>query len=107
MWWFVPRHDGYDLIVNASSGLVLGDPGFSHRSDIQIIQWQPNTGFNEQWQIDAVGNGNVIIVNVDSNGPLVLADTGGPTFNGTSLLQQQSYGTLFQQWQLVGVNPGY
>jgi hypothetical protein len=106
VWWFVAVANGNDLIVNESSGLVLGDPGYSQTDGTPIIQWQLNDGLNEQWQIDPQGDGTyVAIVNAYSN--LVLTDPGGSTSNGTPVVQSQWYGGSNQQWHLVAPNPGY
>ena len=78
---FVPLADGNDLIVNAYSGLALGDPGYSTCDGTPIIQWQVNGGQNEEWQVYDQGNGYVAIVNAYSQ--MVLADPGDPTSDGT------------------------
>ena len=63
------------MIVNASSGLVLDDPGgfaTSNGGPIYSVD-QLNGGLNQQWQINALGNGNIgLIVNASSG--LVLDD---------------------------------
>ena len=39
---------GY-YVINAFSGKVLGDPGFSNSNATGIIQWQLTGGLNKRW----------------------------------------------------------
>ena len=103
-WYTVPVSNNSSgnvlyALVNASSGLVLGDPGFSTTNGTGIIQWQWNGGLNEQWAFQGVGNGNFAIVNAASG--LVLGDPGFSTSNGTQMIQWQNNGGLNEQWTLL------
>ena len=85
-------------LVNASSGLVLGDPGFSPTSGTGIIQWQWNGGLNEQWEIQTTGT-LTWIVNASSG--LVLGDPWSSTSNWTQMNQSVDKDGLNEQWTLL------
>ena len=53
-------------IVNAYSGMVLGDPGYSTGNGTDLIQWQWNGGLNQQWTLLAAGNGPAVTNYVDN-----------------------------------------
>jgi hypothetical protein len=36
-------------VINAFSGKVLDNPGFSTSNGVQMDQWQWNGGLNQQW----------------------------------------------------------
>ena len=42
-------------IINVASGKALDDPGGSRADGVQIIQYQPHQGLNQQWIIDELG----------------------------------------------------
>jgi hypothetical protein len=87
---------GY-YIVNAASGKVLDDPGFSTSEGYIIDQYQLNGGANQQWNLDYLSNGNVEIVNESSN--QFLDDPDYAT--GPHVIDQWDWnGGANQQWQL-------
>ncbi len=89
---------GY-YIINASSGKVLDDPGFSANNGAIIDQWQINGGANQRWDLVSVGNGNYFIQNEASQ--LVLDDPNFSTSEGTDIDQWQPNGGANQQWYLA------
>lgn len=94
--------NGVYAVTNASSNMVLDDPGASSSSGVQIIQWTPNGGSNQKWQFTASGNGYYRIQNVASG--LYLACSGG---SGSPLQQQTSSNGDQQLWSLTSVGGMY
>jgi hypothetical protein len=97
-------------VINAYSGLVLTDPGFSTSNGTLIqqnyVQNYPYVGVNQQWFFVPLANsnspffnGNYLIVNSFSG--KVLDDPGGSTSPGTPIQQFQLHGGPNQQWQLI------
>jgi hypothetical protein len=94
---------GYYLI-NAFSGKVLDDPGFSTSNGVQMDQWQLNGGANQRWNFVGLSNGNYAIVNASSG--KVLGDPGYSTSSGTGMIQWQWNGGLNEQWRLDDLDNG-
>src|SRR5262249_51366396 len=94
--------DGYDEIVNASSGKVLENPAGSTSNGKPMDQWQLDGGLNQQWAIYALANGNDAILNASSG--KVLDDPNSSTTNGAPVIQYQWNGGLNQQWVLFVPN---
>ena len=96
-WTFVPLADNYFLFVNASTGEVLDDPGFSTSNGAGIQQYQLNGGLNQQWSIGDAGSvDGVEAGNVISNAYSTLM-LDAPT----SLIQDQfNPSSLTQCWQI-------
>jgi Peptidase A4 family/Ricin-type beta-trefoil lectin domain-like len=95
---------GY-YIVNAASGKVLDDPGFSTNNGTPIDQWQLNGGANQQWNIVSLPDGNDDIVNAYSN--LLLDDPEYSLKSGTQMIQYQNNGGgTNQEWGLVAMADG-
>ena len=95
---------GY-YIVNAASGKVLDDPGFSTNNGTPIDQWQLNGGTNQQWNIVSLPDGNDDIVNAYSN--LLLDDPESSLKSGTQIIQYQNNGGgTNQEWGLVALADG-
>jgi hypothetical protein len=95
---------GYYL-VNASSGKVLADPGFSTSANAQVDQWQLTGGGNQRWDFIALFNGNYAILNQSSD--QALTDYDYSTSNGTPIVQWPWYGGLSQQWHLDELSNGH
>ena len=47
-------------IINVASGKALDDPGGSKANGVQIIQYQPHQGLNQQWDIEEVGTRHIV-----------------------------------------------
>ena len=89
---------GY-YIVNAFSGKVLDDPGFSTSNGAVIQQFQLNGGANQRWNLVPLANGNFEVFNAFSG--KVLDDPAFSTANGTDIQQYQLNGGANQQWKLL------
>jgi hypothetical protein len=93
---------GY-YIVNESSGKVLDDPGGSTAKGLVQEQFQLNGGANQRWDLVAVGNGNVKILNVQSGQVL-----GDPLSHGRrSAIQYPWNGAPNEQWKIHSLGNGY
>ena len=94
-------------IVNAYSGLVLGDPGYSTSNGTGLVQWQWTGGPNEQWTLVAAGDAPAVtyyIVNAASG--KVLDDPRARPATGTIIDQWQLNGGANQRWTLVPLANG-
>jgi hypothetical protein len=91
-------------ILNAASGKVLDDPGFSPNNGTIIQQYQWNGGANQQWNLIPLSNGKSEILNVASG--KVLDDPGFSRRDGTHIQQYQWNGGANQQWNLVRLPDG-
>jgi hypothetical protein len=87
---------GTYYVVNAASGLVLDDPGFSTSNGAIIQQQQLNGGTNQQWSFVPLANGNYEVRNAYSD--KVLEDPKFSTSNGTQIIQYTLNGGANQQW---------
>jgi hypothetical protein len=90
--------------VNAYSGKVLDDPGFSTSNQTRIQQYQFNGGTNQQWDVIPLSNGKYEIANKYSG--KALEDPGFSTSNQTPIQQNQWNGGANQQWNLIRLSNG-
>ena len=100
-WIFVPVADSYSsfVIVSASSGEALDDPGSSFIAGTLVQQYTLNGGDNQKWTtVGLAGNSNVLIENPFSG--LYLEDTGVGNGYGEPIILDQWHGGLSEQWQL-------
>ena len=74
---------GY-YIVNAASGKVLDDPGFSTSNGTPIDQWQLNGGTNQQWKSSSARRPRDI---VNAKSSLLLDDPDYSLNSGTQIIQ--------------------
>jgi beta-galactosidase len=89
-------------ITNRRSGKALDVPGFSKTAGVQLIQWTPNGGTNQQWRRTNVGTGTYTLTNISSG---QLADVNGSaTADGTPIIQWPSTGGANQQWRVLTVD---
>lgn len=95
---------GYYAIINSLSGRCLADSGVSLRNGSQMILWDFDNGWEQEWQLISVGSGYYEILNRLSG--KVLDDTGYSTNGGTIMQQWQWFGNLNQQWQIVSLGNG-
>jgi hypothetical protein len=95
---------GY-LIINAASGLVLTDPGYSTNSGTVIQQCYPTGGENQQWNLTNL-NGESFVQNAYSG--MVLDDPLGSKKNDTKIQQgNENFGFGFnQRWQFIRLKNG-
>jgi len=93
-------------IVNANSGLCVDAANQAAANGTFVQQWACGAQqFNQEWQLQAQGNGQYSIATRNAPGE-VLDVTGGGTANG-SLIQLWTYGGgANQQWMPVSVGNG-
>ena len=98
-WKFVEIGEGYVLIANRLSGLVLDVSGESPEAGQSVIQW-PYTGrANQQWFIGMAGAGVYSLINRLS---LKYLDVSGQsTAEGAPVIQWHAHGLANQQWCMV------
>ena len=92
-------------ILNAFSGKVLDDPGFSASDGTAVQQYQLFGGTNQRWTFVPLANGSDLIVNAYSG--KVLEDPGFSRANGTVIQQNRLTGATNQQWKLGQLSNGY
>ena len=96
--------DGPYVMTNASSKLVLDDPGSTQASGVAMYQWAANGGLNQKWFFSFNGNGYYSIQNVSSK--LFLTDPGSASSPGVSLEQNTPLNTDAQLWSLTSTSSG-
>ncbi len=90
----------YYRIINRNSGQVLDVNGGSTTAGAGIIQYLPNGGNNQQWQVLSTGGGYYKIQNRNSG--QVLDVNGASTAAAAGIIQYPYSGGNNQQWQLTG-----
>ncbi len=109
-WSLTPANGGGGItpgtyfVTDVKSGKDLDDPGASTTPGTQMIQWTPNGGTNQKWNIQSVGNGLFTITNVSSG--LLLDDKGGSTSAGNPIIQWTANGGTNQQWSFQSLGGG-
>jgi hypothetical protein len=98
-----PVANGTYTLTNLASNLVMDDPGASHTSGTQIIQWTPNGANNQKWVFTYNGHGYHTIRNLASG--LYLTESG--TSNGAQLQQRTADSQDDQLWSVVWINGGF
>ncbi|MFJ9905832.1 RICIN domain-containing protein [Streptomyces sp. NPDC101152] len=95
----------YYTIKNVNSGLVADVSGASTSDGASVIQWQSNTGTNQQWNIVPVTGQLYKIVNRNSG--KVLDINSGSHSRGTTLEQRTWNGGNNQLWYFEPLNGGW
>nr|WSZ15769.1 RICIN domain-containing protein [Streptomyces canus] len=83
------------------TGKALDVNGFSSAVGLQLQQWTPHGGTNQQWYLRPTGDGYFTLVSHDSG--LVADVYGWDTSDGAKVVQYTAGGGANQQWQLVPV----
>jgi len=91
-------------IVNANSGMLLEDPGYSTSNGTDMDQWTGNGGSNQQWAVTSLGSGKYEIVNAYSG--LALEVSGQSTSNGALVDQWSYWAGANQQWTISSAGSG-
>jgi hypothetical protein len=106
----VQRADGGAWTVNTApggaytltyvrSGKALDVDGYSSTVGLQLQQWTPSGGTNQQWYLRPTGDGYFTIVSHDNG---LAADVyGWETGDNAKVVQWTAGGSANQQWQLV------
>jgi hypothetical protein len=95
------------VLLNNASGKVLDLPTSCQGSNgCQLQQWDWNTGENQQWYINALGNGYYQVANVYSSKALDLTAQCQDS-NGCRIQQWDWGGGANQQWAFTLLNTGY
>ncbi|MFI6929575.1 RICIN domain-containing protein [Streptomyces sp. NPDC050287] len=81
------------------TGKALDVNGYSTTVGLQLQQWTPTGGTNQQWYLRPTGDGYFTIVSHDSG--LVADVYGWDTSDGAKVVQYTAGGGANQQWQLV------
>ncbi|MCD9879953.1 RICIN domain-containing protein [Streptomyces guryensis] len=98
--WTIDAASGGAYTLNyVPSGKALDVNGFSSTVGLQLQQWTPTGGTNQQWYLRPTGDGYFTIVSHDSG--LVADDYGWDTGDGAKVVQYTAGGGINQQWQLV------
>jgi hypothetical protein len=103
-WLFVQTADGYDLIVNQASGMVLTDTNFSTTEGVDIQQDQIDNSSNQEWQVNQQSDGYFQLVNQYSK--QVLDDPNSATSDYTPVDQWPWNDGSNQQWVIVEAGSG-
>ena len=69
-----------------------------------MVQWTPNGGANQQWQVTAAGNGAYFLLSVNSG--LALDVYGASQDPGAPVVQWTLHGGVNQQWQILPAGDG-
>jgi hypothetical protein len=106
-----PNTTYWYYLTNVNSNMVMDVSGASKTSGTNVIQWNLNNGYNQEWQFVLQANGYYKIVNRNSGLYLDISgeglnSTGG--FNkGANLVQQPSSSDTSQLWILQQVGSGH
>jgi hypothetical protein len=108
-WWSVDDLNLYDTnvvptipngiytLTNLHSSLMLDVSGSSKASGAGIIQQNPDSASDQEWQLTSVGPQTYTLTNVNSG---LCLDTGSSTSEGAQLVQATCTGNTDQQWQI-------
>lgn len=88
-------------IINAGSGMLLEDPGFSTNNGTDMDQWTGNSGGNQQWTFTSLGNGQYKIINYYTG--LALDVVGQSQSAGAAVDQWAYWGGANQRWTIQNV----
>jgi len=100
-----PVGSGYDRITVRHSGKCLDVRNGSSSDSAAVIQYDCNSGHNQQWRIQSIGGGWVQIVARHSGKCLDVNSVS--TENGATLLQYTCGSGHNQQWRLQDAGDGY
>ena len=92
-------------IVSRNSWLAADVSGGALSNGAPVIQWPYWGGENQQWQLNATGNGCFTVTNRNSN--KVLDISNGSTTAGAGVVQNAANGNASQQWQVIDIGFGY
>ncbi|WP_327430266.1 RICIN domain-containing protein [Streptomyces sp. NBC_01236] len=98
-WTIDAAPGGAYTLTYVSSGKALDVDGYSSTVGLQLQQWTPSGGTNQQWYLRPTGDGYFTIVSHDSG--LAADDYGWDTGDGAKVVQYTAGGGANQQWQLV------
>jgi len=108
LWRFDPVGNGRYAIINRHSGLCLEVAGWSSAGDVvagdegaNVRQWEYVDGDNQQWSIEAMGDGYVKIVNWYSGMCLDVSNLSES--DGANIYQWGCHGYDNQRWLLEPV----
>ena len=93
-----PTGDGYYYIKSVATGKVVDVSGKSTSNGGDVIQWQKNNGWNQQWKIESVGDGYYKLINRNSG--LALDVSGRTTADNGDVIQWSYGGGWNQQWKI-------
>ncbi|MDD7942028.1 RICIN domain-containing protein [Actinomycetospora lutea] len=102
---FAPLVPGYTLGIASHSRQVLDVRGESLAAGAEIIQWPYHGGDNQQFRLEALGDGHVRIVANHSG--KVLDVTGGSTASGAAVIQWDWHGGDNQRFRLEPAGAGH
>ena len=100
-----PLADGDYTVTNASSRLVLDDPGASTGAGTPMYQWTSNGKVNQAWFFSYNGNGFYTIQNALSK--LFLTGKSGSGAQGSHIVQEPAANDATQLWSLTQAATGY
>ncbi|MER5436353.1 RICIN domain-containing protein [Streptomyces sp. NPDC002588] len=94
----------YYHLISVHSGKLLDVNGNSTADGAAIIQYQDNSGKNQEWQLKSTGDGYYELVNRNSG--KVLEVKGASTADFAAVQQATDTGAANQQWQIDDVTGG-
>lgn len=104
-WAFIYRgmvnNTPYWSIQNKNNGKCLDADAGNYGNGDHVILWEYSGGDNQQWTIEACGDGYYFIKNKAGNFYLDLP--GGDTTNGTKIQIWEPNGSTAQKWKLPGI----
>jgi len=96
--------NGTYVITNVNSGLVIDDPGSSKAQGKNMQQYTRNSGANQQWTVNNLGNNIVTLTNGASC--QLLDVKGASTASGALVDQWPANGHTNQQWNVISLGSG-
>jgi len=90
---------GAATLVYVPTGKALDVNGYATTLGLQLQQWTPSGGTNQQWYLRPTGDGYFTIISHDSG--LAADDYGWDTSDGAKVAQYTAGTGANQQWQLV------
>jgi hypothetical protein len=98
-WTIDAAPGGAYTLSYVSTGKALDVDGYKSTVGLQLQQWKPTGGTNQQWYLGPTGDGYFTIVSHDSG---LAADVyGWDTSDGAKVVQWTAGDGAHQQWQLV------
>ncbi|WP_405526300.1 RICIN domain-containing protein [Streptomyces canus] len=98
-WTINTAPGGAYTLKYVSSGKALDVDGYSSTVGLQLQQWTPTGGTNQQWYLRPTGDGYFTLVSHDSG--LVADVYGWDTGDGAKVVQYTAGSGANQQWQLI------
>jgi hypothetical protein len=92
---------GAYAVISVHSGKALDVEGASLADGAPIIQWPWHGGANQQWRVEANGDGTVRLVSVHSG--KVVDVTGISHADGAPVIQWPWNGGANQRWQMSSI----